>query len=57
MTAVTYTYTNKFGKKVTTPSYAEFEANRMKNTPRTVNYTEIYEEPSINTDKERRKLF
>lgn len=57
MTTVTYTYTNKFGKKVTTPSYAEFEANRQKNTPHTVNYDAIYAEPSINTDKERRKLF
>lgn len=57
MTAVTYTYTNRNGKKVTTASYAEFEANRMKSTPHTVNYTEIYEEPSVNPDKERRKLF
>lgn len=57
MTSVTYTYTNKFGKKVTTPSYAEFEANRQKNTSHTVNYDAIYVEPSINTDKERRKLF
>lgn len=56
MTAVTYTYTNLNGKKVTTSSYVEFEANRARNTSHKVNYGTIYEEPTINPNRKRRSL-
>lgn len=56
MTKVSYTYINSLGKKVTTTSYAEFQANRAKNTRSKINYETIYEEPVINPERKRRSL-